>query len=312
MSLVGLSSRPPLACEPFAECSSPTIVASAYAGAPKLEPALFSQAATLIAPLATDEPPVFHGPSVSEFFPPAIVELFGLEWLSITRINLIQFLATIAVVLFLWLGTRNMRVVPGRFQSLTEMGLGFVRTNIAHDLLGRKDGDRFLPILTTMFFMVLFMNITGIIPFLNIAGTAVIGVPLVLAVISYVTFIYAGIKKSPKNFFKNSLFPSGVPWPIYIIVTPIELISTFIIRPVTLTLRLLMNMMVGHLLLVLFFAATQFFLLDLGGWWSGLAAGTLAFGFVFTLFEILVAVLQAYVFALLTAVYIQLAVAEEH
>ena len=81
---------------------------------------------------------------------------------------------------------------------------------------------------------------------------------------SYVTFIYAGVKKSPKNFFKNSLFPSGVPWPIYIIVTPIEFISTFIIRPVTLTLRLLMNMMVGHLLLVLFFAATQFFLVDAG------------------------------------------------
>jgi F-type H+-transporting ATPase subunit a len=137
-------------------------------------------------------------------------------------------------------------------------------------------------------------------------------VPLTLAVVSYVTFIYAGLKKSPKNFFKNSLFPAGVPWPIYFIVTPIEFISTFIIRPVTLTLRLLMNMMVGHLLLVLFFAATQFFLFTAGGWWSLLAAGSLAFGFAFTVFEILVAVLQAYVFALLTAVYIQLAVAEEH
>ncbi len=91
-----------------------------------------------------------------------------------------------------------------------------------------------------------------------------------------------------------------------------ELISTFVIRPVTLTLRLLMNMMVGHLLLVLFFSATQFFLFTMGGWWSALAAGSLAFGFVFTLFEILVAVLQAYVFTILTAVYIQLAVAEKH
>ena len=81
---------------------------------------------------------------------------------------------------------------------------------------------------------------------------------------------------------------------------------------ITLTLRLLMNMMVGHLLLVLFFSATSFFLFTAGGWWSVLAAGSLAFGFAFTLFEILVAVLQAYVFALLTAVYIQLAVAEEH
>jgi len=277
------------------------------AGAPKLEPALFIHAATLIAPTADEGG--FHGPSIDEFFPDAV---FQIGDLVINRIHLIQFIATAAIVLILWLGTRRMTIVPGRFQSIVEMGLDFVRVNIAEDLLGKKDGQRFLPILTTIFFMVLFMNITGIIPFMNIAGTAIVAVPLLLALVSYVTFIYAGLKKSPKNFFKNSLFPSGVPWPIYIIVTPIELISTFIIRPVTLTLRLLMNMMVGHLLLVLFFAATQFFLLDLGGWWSALAAGSLAFGFIFTLFEILVAVLQAYVFALLTAVYIQLAVAEEH
>ncbi len=290
-------------------CRSTTIVASAFAGAPKLEPALFTQAATLIAPLAADAPPEFHGPSIEEFFPAAIFTIGGFEF---NRIHLIQILATIAVVLIFWLGTRRMTVVPGRFQSLVEMGLGFVRDNIAHDLLGRKDGDRFLPILTTMFFMILFMNITGIIPFLNIAGTSIIAVPLLLAVVSYVTFVYAGLKKSPKNFFKNSLFPSGVPPFLYIIVTPLEFISTFIIRPVTLTLRLLMNMMVGHLMLVLFFVATQFFLIEMGGFWSVLAAGSLAFGLAFTLFEILVAVLQAYVFTILTAVYIQLAVAEEH
>lgn len=216
------------------------------------------------------------------------------------------------VVLLLVLGTRRMKIVPGRFQSVVEMGLDFVRTNIAHDLLGRKDGNRFLPILTTIFFMVLFMNITGIIPFLNIAGTSIAAVPLTLALVSYVTFIYAGIKKSPLGFFKNALFPAGVPWPVYVIVTPIEFLSTFIIRPVTLMLRLLMNMVVGHMLLVLCFAATQFFFFTAGGGWAALGVGTLAFGGAFTLFEILVAVLQAYVFTVLTAVYIQLAVAEEH
>ena len=89
-------------------------------------------------------------------------------------------------------------------------------------------------------------------------------------------------------------------------------LSTFILRPITLTLRLLMNMVVGHLLLVLFFAATPFFFFTAGGFYALFGVGTLAFGFVFTLFEILVAVLQAYVFALLTTVYIQLALAEEH
>ncbi|MFJ2368505.1 F0F1 ATP synthase subunit A [Microbacterium sp. NPDC087665] len=257
--------------------------------------------------LATDGE--FHGPSIDEFFPEILFNAFGVP---VHRIHLVQFIAVVAVVLILVLGTRRMKVIPGRFQSVVEMGLGFVRGNIAHDLLGRKDGDRFLPILTTIFFMVLFMNITGIIPFLNIAGTSIAAVPLTLALVSYVTFIYAGIKKSPGGFFKNALFPAGVPWPVYIIVTPIEFLSTFIIRPVTLMLRLLMNMVVGHMLLVLCFAATQFFFFTAGGGWAALGVGTLAFGGAFTLFEILVAVLQAYVFTVLTAVYIQLAVAEEH
>ncbi|GAA1059639.1 F0F1 ATP synthase subunit A [Agromyces bracchium] len=277
--------------------------------APKQEIALLANAVNLLVPISTDDGE-FHGPSIEEFFPGAL--LFEGTAFEINRIMLVRFIAVAALLLVFWLGTRSMRVVPGRFQSIVEMGLDFIRVGVADDLLGKKDGKRFLPILTSIFFMVLFMNITGIIPGLNIAGTSVIGVPLVLAIVSYVTFIYAGIKQSPKNFFKNSLFPSGVPWPVYIIVTPIELISTFVIRPVTLTLRLMMNMIVGHLLLVLFFAATQFFIFTLGGWYTLLGVGTLAFGFVFTLFEILVAVLQAYVFTLLTAVYIQLAVAEEH
>lgn len=210
------------------------------------------------------------------------------------------------------IGTRRMRVVPGRFQSIVEMGLDFVRVNIAEDLLGKKDGKRFLPILTTLFFMILFMNVMGIVPGINIAGTSVIAMPMLLAIVAYVTFIYAGIRKNPGNFFKNSLMPSGVPWPLYIIIIPLEFLSTFIIRPVTLTLRLLMNMIVGHLMLVLFFSATQFFIFSMGGLWTLLGAGSLAFGFVFTLFELFVGFLQAYVFTILTAVYIQLAVAEEH
>jgi F-type H+-transporting ATPase subunit a len=228
------------------------------------------------------------------------------------RIILIRLLAIAVLMLVFWLGTRKMTIIPTRLQSLAEMGLDFVRVNIAEDLLGKKDGKRFLPLLTAIFFMVLFMNFTGAIPGLNIAGTSVIGVPLVLAITSYCVFIYAGVKKNPGKFFRNSLFPPGVPWGLYIVVTPIEFISTFLIRPVTLTLRLMMNMIVGHLLLVLFFAATQFFFFTTEGGFKLFGAGTLVFGFAFTLFELLIAALQAYIFALLTAVYIQLALAEEH
>ncbi len=274
-----------------------------------MEPALFTEAATLIAKTAENDGG-FHPPSILEFFPPVV--LFEGTPFAMTRITIIQIIATIALVLIFWLGTRRMKLVPGRFQSVVEMGLDFVRNGIAHDLLGRKDGNRFLPILSTIFFMILFMNLTGIIPGLQVAGTAIIAVPLLLAVVSYVTFIYAGLKKSPKKFLRNSFAPSGIPVFLVWFVAILEFISTFLIRPVTLTLRLLMNMMVGHLMLVLFFSATWFFFFTAGGFWAVLGAGTLAFGFAFTLFEILVAVLQAYIFAILTAVYIQLAIADEH
>jgi F-type H+-transporting ATPase subunit a len=269
---------------------------------------------------AANEPEPFHPPSLADFFPP--VFLFAeptIPWFEgeepifgINRIILVRLIAALALILIFVLGTRKLKLIPTRGQSLVEMGLGFVRDGIAIDLLGEKDGKRFLPLITTVFFMVLAMNITGIIPGLNIAGTSVIGVPLLLAIVAYIAFIYAGVKKHPGAFFKNALLPNGVPWYLYPIVVPIEFVSTFVLRPITLTLRLMMNMLVGHLMLVLFFAATQFFLFSAGGIFPVLSIGTLAFGFAFTAFELLIIVLQAYVFAILTTVYIQLALAEEH
>ena len=250
------------------------------------------------------------GPNIGEFFPPVV--LFAGTPFELNRIMLIRILVAIVIIVLFWLGTRRMRVVPGRGQSLIEIGLDFVRVGIAEDLLGKKDGKRFLPILTTFFFMIIAMNLTGAVPGLNIAGTSVIGIPLLLAAIAYVTWIYAGLRKHPGKFLRNALFPPGVPIGLYIIVTPIEVLSTFIVRPVTHTLRLLMNMIVGHLLLVLFFLATSFFFFEAPGLFKLFGIGTLAFGFVFTLFELLVAVLQAYVFTILTAVYLQLALADEH
>lgn len=278
--------------------------------APKLETALLAEATETLLQLAASDSGEFSPPTIGEFFPPAI--LFEGTIFEMNRIILVRLLAVVALILVFWLGTRKMKVVPGRFQGVVEMALNLVRVNIAEDLLGEKDGKRFLPLLTSIFFLVLFMNLTGIIPGLNIAGTSVIGMPLVLALAAYVAFIYAGLRKHPVAFLKNALVPPGVPWPLYIIVTPIELVSTFVLRPITLTLRLLMNMVVGHFLLVLFFSSTHFFVLYSDSWMAFFGLGTIAFSIAFTFFEILVAVLQAYVFTLLTAVYLQLALAEEH
>ncbi|MDO4241323.1 MAG: F0F1 ATP synthase subunit A [Microbacteriaceae bacterium] len=250
-------------------------------------------------------------PSLNEFFPGGV--LFQGTPFEMNRIILIRVFMTLVLVILFWLGTRNLRLVPSKRQSVIELALDFVRVNIVEETLGKKDGRRFLPLLTSIFFAIFAFNITGIIPGFNIAASSIIGLPLVFALIAYAAFIYAGVKKAPIGFWRNSLFPSGVPWWLYPLVTPIELLSTFVIRPITLTLRLLMNMVVGHLLLVLLFAATHFFLLGgAGAAFIPLGAGTLAFGFVFTLFEILVAFLQAYVFTILTTVYIQLALADEH
>jgi F-type H+-transporting ATPase subunit a len=274
----------------------------------KQEKALLGNVAFMLS--ASSEDGGFVGPSIMEFFPPSF--LFVGTPFEINRIIMIRIVMAALLILLFWLGTRKMKIVPGRFQSLIEMGLDLVRVNIAEDLLGKKDGARFLPLLTTIFWATLFLNIPGVIPGFNVAGTSLVGMPIVMAVIAYVMFIYAGLRKHPGTFLKASLFPPGVPWPIYIIVTPIEFFSIFILRPITLSLRLLMNMVAGHLLLVLCFTATQFFLFEAEGGFKLFGAGTLAFGFVFSLFEILVAVLQAYVFTLLTTVYIQLALAEEH
>jgi len=242
--------------------------------------------------------------------------LFAGTPFELNRIMLIRLLVVAVLAIWLLVGTSRLRIIPTRAQVVLEFPFAFVRDQIVYNTLGEKDGKRFYPIIATIFFLVIAMNITGIVPGLNIAGTSVVGLPLLLAVIAWVLFVYAGLKKHPWGFVKNALFPNGVPNPaLYIVITPIEFVSTFILRPVTLCVRLLMNMVAGHMLLVLCFSATQFFLqliLQQGNFIGLLGIGTFAFGFAFTLFEILVAALQAYVFALLTTVYIQLALADEH
>ncbi len=228
---------------------------------------------------------------------------------------LIRLLVVAVLALILLLGTRRMKVVPGRAQAALEFVLGFVRNSIVIGTLGEKDGKRFMPILMTIFFLTLGLNLTGIIPPFLIASTALIGMAIVMAVIAYVLFVYAGVRKFGLGYFKNALILPGVPKLLTPFLALLEFLSTFILRPVTLTLRLVMNMVAGHMLLVLCFSATQFFLFTVltdGNLLGLLGVGTFAFGIAFTLLELFVAALQAYVFTILTAIYIQLALAEEH
>ncbi|HLS48378.1 MAG TPA: F0F1 ATP synthase subunit A [Actinomycetaceae bacterium] len=244
-------------------------------------------------------------PGLDEFFPPAI--LFEGTIFEFNRIMLVRVIATVVLVAVFWLAARRATLVPGRAQGAVEMALDLVRVNIAEEVLGKESGRRATPVLSVIFFGVLAMNITGVIPGLNIAGSSVIGIPLLFAAIAFVAFIVAGIRsRGVGGYFKSTLFPEGVPPVLYIILTPIEFLSAFILRPATLTIRLLANMVAGHLLLVLAFGATHFLFFQAAGAFKALGAVTLAAGLAFTVFEIFIAVLQAYIFALLTAVYIQL------
>ena len=137
--------------------------------------------------------------------------------------------------------------------------------------------------------------------------------PLFLALISWATFNIVGIVRHGfVGYFKQMCFPPGVPKLVYVLLAPIEFLSTFIIRPITLTLRLTLNMFAGHLVLLVCILGGEYLLVEKG--WPLALFSPVAFGFgiVLTFFEGFIQLLQAYVFTLLSALYIAGAMAEEH
>ncbi len=248
----------------------------------------------------------FHAPSLTDFFPPAV--LFEGTPFELDRLMLIRILMSAVLIGLMVLAFRSPRIVPRGLQNVAEIGLVFVKEQICEEVLGKETGRKYFPLIATIFFTVLFLNFSSIVPFLNISSNARIGMPLVLAVIAYIAFNYVGIKKY--GFFKymrSSIVVPNVPPALHVLLIPIEFVSTFILRPFTLTVRLMANMLAGHIMLVLFFSSTWFFLFDATNWMKVFSPFSLLAGIGFTMFEMLVIFLQAYVFALLTAVYIGLA-----
>lgn len=233
---------------------------------------------------------------------PAIFEipLFGFD-LGINRTILIAWLMTFVVGAVFVLGTRNLKVVPGKLQSLLEMVIDFNR-QIALDIIGPK-GLKFVPVMTTFFIAIFALNLAKITPFMMLPPTGRMAWPIMFAVIAWLLYVGVGIKEQGFfGYFKGIAFPSGVPWPLYIILTPIELVSTLLLRPFTLAIRLFANMAAGHILVVITLVTPWIFLPSPAGWPIGVAtviAGPLVFGF-----ELFIIALQAYIFTMLTAVYI--------
>lgn len=243
---------------------------------------------------------------------PDLVEfgLFGVD-LSISRTILIMWFMTLVAFGLMFLAFRRPSVVPGKLQALGEAIVDFVR-QIILDIIGPK-GLKFLPLLTTMFLFVFFMNIAKITPFLMLPPTSRIALPLFLAVVSWLVYVGVGFKEQGVvGYLKEVAFPPGVPWPVYFLLTPIELVSNFVLRPLTLTIRLFANMVAGHILVVITLVTIHVFLHP--GSLAGLPVGILALlasPLVFA-FELMIISLQAYIFTMLTAVYISSSIEPAH
>jgi F-type H+-transporting ATPase subunit a len=251
----------------------------------------------------------FEVPPVGELFNfRPVIELGGL--FDINRVVLITFTAVLAAMLLFSLAFRRPQVVPGKLQNIAETMIGFVRDQIALDVIG-PEGRRFVPLLTTLFIFILFNNLFEIIPLVNFPPTSRIALPMFLALISWLVFLGVGIRsQGPIRYFRDIAFPPGVPKPIYILLTPIEIVTNIFLRPFTLMIRLFANMVAGHILLTIVFITIHVFLAFRPGLPIGilvLLISPLAVGF-----ELFVAVLQAYIFTILTAVYISGSLHPEH
>jgi F-type H+-transporting ATPase subunit a len=254
--------------------------------------------------LGIDFPPISHLTRWPDIF--FVDTPFG-----INKTVLIYFASVVITLVFFFAAARRHALVPRGVQNMAESSVDFVRESVILQTMG-PEGMSYLPFLTTMFFFIFFINIFEILPFIQFPGNARIAVPVFLALLVWFIFNIVGIAKQGfGRYMKNSLVPPGVPKAILPLMVFIEFISTFIVRPFSLAIRLFANMLAGHLILVTFAILTSAI------WGAAVyfkigAAFPFALLIALTAFEILVSGLQAFIFTILTGVYIGLAMHPEH
>ncbi|NNE54619.1 MAG: F0F1 ATP synthase subunit A, partial [Flavobacteriales bacterium] len=224
----------------------------------------------------------------------------------------------ITSILLLWLmfsAAKAYKKRPGQaprgLQNAMEVIITFVRDDVAKAMIGEKKYEKFLPFLLTVFFFIWINNIMGLVPIFP-GGANVTGNVAVPAVLAFFTFIITNINGN-KHYWRHTFAMPGIPIPILLILTPIEIMQIFI-RPVVLMIRLFANIMAGHIGMLVFFSLIFIFSKNGESIVGGYA--TAPFSVAFTIFlyflELLVGAIQAYVFTLLSAIYIGMAVADDH
>ena len=255
--------------------------------------------------------------TAAEFHPPTTKDFvfgcyFHIAGLCVNFIIALVVAAVLVYVLLFFFAFRKPRTIPGRLQSLMELGVSFVREQIAQPMLGQAS-ERFMPLLVVLFFFILVMNLFEVAPWVNLAPSSRMAFPLVLAVIAWLVYNAVGVSRHGFLGYLRftCIIPSAPAVLRYSLMPLIEFVSNIVIRPITLTIRLTANFLAGHFLLALAFLGTEFFLLNGPKTWALLAV-SFPLSVVLVAFEVFVAVLQAFIFAILTSSYIGGAMAEDH
>ncbi len=227
--------------------------------------------------------------------------LFTIGSFNFTKPMLIAVICMLAVIGFFWAAFRKPQLIPRGVQNLAEIGILAVRDQILRPSLGKR-GDSYLPFLVSLFFYIWLMNLMELIPVFQFPAMSRIGFVWPLVAFVYLLYLYLGFKHQGFPGYIKNMIPWDVPKPVLIILIPIELARFFIVQPFTLGVRLFANMFAGHLLLLIFTLASWY----LASLSIGLlfAAGSFVMVFFVFLLELLIDLLQAFIFTTLTAVYI--------
>ena len=250
----------------------------------------------------------FQSPTPEIFWQP----LFEVGGITVTNQMAWSLIVTVVLGAVMFAMSRKAAVVPSKGQWLLEGFYNFPRNSIARDMIGTKEFRKFVPLIVTLFAMVLFYNLMGIFPLAMSPVNGKVAFPIALTLVVYVVYHWIGLQRHGFVGYLKHMVPSGLPGWIVPVVFVLELSTFLITRPLTLALRLFGNMFAGHMVIFLFVSAGAFFLVDGGLALKALSLPTFLMAGVMFLFEALVQFLQAFVFALLTASYIAGALADDH
>jgi F-type H+-transporting ATPase subunit a len=255
-------------------------------------------------------------PGVHDFDFPAIWEFsFGDSEFFHLTINkpMVQLLiSAIAILVFFIIASQKLRVVPKKWQFGVEYIYDFIRSGVARDILGHGY-EKHVPFLVGIFFLVLVNNWFGEFFLLMFPTWSTIGFTMGLVAVVFFYYVAAGVSEHGLKYFVVQVVPSGVPLWLYPLIVPLEILSSFVTRPITLTIRLFGNMFAGHLAVLVFVVGGGWLITESSNWLYNYAGfGAFALGLLVIAIELFLGFMQAYLFTMLTTTYIAGAVSHGH